>query len=132
MREKLTRFMIGRYGQFDFLSKTIMGFGLLALALSLLSGKTAFTLSAFVLIAWLYFRLFSRNIYRRSLENQWLLDKTSGLRHWVNRQTKHFKELKLYHIYKCPNCRQKIRIPRGKGKIQISCPKCRTTFIKNS
>ena len=43
---------------------------------------------------------------------------------WANR--------KLYHYYRCPKCRQKLRVPRGRGRIQISCPRCGTQFIKKS
>ena len=39
---------------------------------------------------------------------------------------------KLYHYYRCPKCRQKLRVPRGRGRIQISCPRCGTQFIKKS
>lgn len=39
---------------------------------------------------------------------------------------------KLYHYYRCPQCRQKLRVPRGRGRIQISCPRCGTQFIKKS
>ena len=41
---------------------------------------------------------------------------------WDNRR--------LYHYYRCPQCRQKLRVPRGRGRIQISCPRCGTQFIK--
>ena len=39
---------------------------------------------------------------------------------------------KQYHYYRCPQCRQKLRVPRGRGRIQISCPRCGTQFIKKS
>ena len=51
--------------------------------------------------------------------------KANGLKdQWANR--------KLYHYYRCPQCRQKLRVPRGRGRIQISCPRCGTQFIKKS
>ena len=51
--------------------------------------------------------------------------KVRGLKdQWANR--------KLYHYYRCPKCRQKLRVPRGRGRIQISCPRCGTQFIKKS
>ena len=50
----------------------------------------------------------------------------------VNKCKYNMEQRKKYHIYKCPNCKQKIRIPRGKGKIAISCPKCHNEFIKRS
>lgn len=50
----------------------------------------------------------------------------------VNKFKYDMEQRKKYHIYKCPNCKQKIRIPRGKGKIAIICPKCHNEFIKRS
>ena len=79
-----------------------------------------------------YFRMFSRNIYKRSAENQWYLNKTYKLRSAFYRQKNLLIQRRTHHIYKCPSCRQKIRIPRGKGRIEIRCPKCSATFIKKS
>ena len=78
------------------------------------------------------YRMFSRNISRRTEENykyyavkDRIRNKFSGLKdQWDNR--------KLYHYYRCPQCRQKLRVPRGRGRIQISCPRCGTQFIKKS
>ena len=78
------------------------------------------------------FRVFSRNISKRYAENQKYLAKTYKLRTYIQQQKNSLAQRKVYHIYKCPGCKQKIRIPKGKGKIEIRCPKCGTTFIKKS
>lgn len=85
-----------------------------------------------VAIIYCYFRIFSKNITKRYAENQKYLAKTYKLRSFFYKQKELMKQRKVYHIYKCPSCKQKIRIPRGKGKIEVRCPKCGTTFIKKS
>lgn len=131
MKEKLIRFMYGRYGV-DSFGKFLLGVGI---ALFLLSGF--FDLRLFYTLAWAvliysYFRILSRNIYKRSAENQAYLKHTAKVRNFWWTQKNLFRQRKTHHIYKCPSCSQKIRIPRGKGKIEIRCPKCQTTFIKRS
>ena len=92
---------------------------------------TLVTLS-WALIIYAYFRVFSRNIYKRSAENQWYLNKTYKLRTFLLKQKNLMQQRKTHHIYKCPVCKQKIRVPRGKGRIEIRCPRCNATFIKKS
>ncbi len=131
MKEKLARFMAGRYGV-DYLGRFTIIAGLIALLLAGWTRSSLFNLLAWILIIYSYYRMFSRNVYKRTQENQWYLNKTYKIRSFFARQKNMMAQRKNYHIYKCPTCKQKIRIPRGKGKIEIRCPKCSTTFIKKS
>lgn len=139
MREKFMRFMYGRYGV-DTLSKFLVG---VALVIYLISSFTQNTLLyylswAFMIVS--YFRIFSRNVYKRANENQQFLNRTvkirtffnTKIRAYINQKVYMFNQRKTHHIYKCPTCSQKIRIPRGKGRVEIRCPKCNSTFIKRS
>lgn len=135
MKEKFMRFMQGRYGVDQF-SKSMLIAGLVVILLSSFFTRTGagtlFYFLGWVLIIYCYFRIFSRNISKRYAENQAYLAKTYKIRVFFQRQKNSLNQRKVYHIYKCPGCKQKIRIPRGKGKIEIRCPKCGTTFIKKS
>lgn len=131
MKEKLIRFMYGRYGV-DSLGKFTIITGLIAMILAGWTDSTILALLAWLLIIYSYFRMFSKNIYKRSSENQWYMNRTYKIRTFFYRQKNLMAQRKTHHIYKCPACKQKIRIPRGKGKIEIRCPKCNTTFIKKS
>jgi len=123
--------MYGRYGV-DSLGKFTIITGLAAMILAGWTDSMLLSLLSWCLIIYSYFRMFSKNIYKRSSENQWYLNKTYKLRTFFYRQKNMMAQRKTHHIYKCPTCKQKIRIPRGKGKIEIRCPKCNTTFIKKS
>ena len=137
MREKLMRFMQGRSGidQFNnFLMKLFIGeFIIYFLFRRLIPGLSVamYYLSLATLI-YTYYRMFSRNIYKRASENQNFLNKTANIRKKINNQKSILKQRKVYRIYKCPTCKQKVRVPRGRGKINIHCPKCDTYFIKRS
>lgn len=123
--------MYGRYGV-DSLGKCLIGLALACMIAANFSRSALLSTLSWVLIIYAYFRMFSRNLYKRSTENQKYLNKTYKIRCWFNRQKNMIAQRKTHHIYKCPGCKQKIRIPKGKGKIEIRCPKCSTTFVKNS
>ena len=131
MKEKLRQFMIGRYGT-DGLNQFLSIASLVLLLIAIVSRVQVFTWLGIALLIFCYYRTFSRNISKRTEENYkfyTLKDridgKFRGLKdQWANR--------KLYHYYRCPKCRQKLRVPRGRGRIQISCPRCGTQFIKKS
>lgn len=130
MREKLSRFMQGRYGN-DRLNQVLMIAAILFLVLSMFGLKVCYTV-AILFMVYGYFRMLSKNIYRRAAENQWYLKREVKVRNWIEGRKRILVTLKTHHIYKCPNCRQKLRVPKGRGKIEISCRKCGTKFIKKS
>lgn len=131
MRRRLEEFMQGRYGTDEF-SKFILTVCMILLLLNILTRMPLIYLLALVLLGYCYFRMFSRNISKRSSENYSYLQKTERMRRSFEKAKRRVVQSKDYHIYKCPSCGQKIRIPRGKGKICITCPKCRNEFEKRS
>ena len=130
MKEKLQRFMWGRYGN-DRFNQFLMIVVLVCLTLSFFGLKIFYVL-ALALMIYAYYRMFSRNVGRRSVENQWYLKKEMKVRGWWQQKKKAFAQRKDYRIYKCPKCGQKLRIPRGKGKIAIRCRKCGEEFIRKT
>ena len=121
--QSFRRFMAGRYGT-DRLNMTILITGVIISligafiripALNLLT-----TFVSYGLMFWAIFRSFSRNTYRRYEENRRFMQLFDALK---DREHRYFD---------CPKCRQRVRVPRGKGKIAISCPKCREKFIRKT
>ena len=130
MKEKIAKFMQGRYGV-DQLNRFLLGVSIVLLLISFFAGDL-FYLLAFACLGYSYYRMFSKNFNKRYEENQKFT--RYAYKWWVfkDKQKNALRQRKNYHIYKCPSCRQKIRIPRGKGKVAISCPKCHYEFIKRS
>lgn len=116
-------FMAGRYGT-DKLNMVILCVGLAASLLSVFFKSSPLNLLFFVLsyglMIWAIFRSLSRNTYKRYQENRKFLQITGRLK---DRQNRYFD---------CPKCRQVVRVPRGKGKISITCPKCHEKFIRKT
>ena len=135
MKEKIGRFMEGRNGT-DKLNQFMMAvfLGCAVLNLFVRNAYVSTVLNSWecLLILLVYIRMFSRNISKRYAENQKYLALENRLRRFWGQKRYLIQQRKEYHIYKCPGCKQKIRIPRGKGKISIRCPKCGEEFIKNS
>ena len=127
--------MAGRYGN-DKLNQFMMAvfLGCAVLNLFVRNAYVSTVLNSWecLLILLVYIRMFSRNISKRYAENQKYLALENRLRRFWGQKRYLMQQRKEYHIYKCPGCKQKIRIPRGKGKISIRCPKCGEEFIKNS
>lgn len=131
MREKFQRFMMGRNGMDD-ICRFLMGVWLVLWIVDLFTNNLLLSLLSFGLLIYMYFRMFSRNTSKRYQENEKFLRIKDKIFHKFRSEKSLMKQRKTHHIYKCPTCKQKIRIPRGKGRICITCPKCKTEFTKVS
>ena len=131
MRRKLEQFMQGRYGMDQF-GRALFWATMICLILSLFFRGSFLYILGIVLIVYSYFRMFSRNYAKRYAENQQYLQLTQGIRRKFATFKRDMAQRKTHHIYHCPNCKQKIRVPRGKGQIIVTCPKCHTEFVKRS
>ena len=127
----MMQFMQGRYGA-DQMGQMLSAVSMVFLIISLFSRNQAWFLLAVIGIVYNYLRMFSKNISKRYAENQKYLTMTAGIRRKLASWKSQLAQRKIYHIYRCPGCKQKIRVPRGRGKIEIRCPKCNTRFVKKS
>ena len=138
MKEKVIRLMAGRYGT-DKLNGFLLRLSLAGCLLPILVKIPYVWFFPLLITGLAYFRMFSKNHRRRYEENMWYLRMRDRIQARIQKIRKRFekiiqklKDRKTHHIYRCPSCRQKVRVPRGKGKICITCPKCRTEFTQKS
>ena len=130
-KDKMARFKYGRYGM-DQLSRNLSLICLVLLIVTMFVRNNVIYMIALVGIVYTYFRVFSRNISRRSEENEKYLKFHYKVVGKLNKIKFRITDSKTHRIFRCPSCSQKIRVPRGKGKISIKCPKCRIEFIKKT
>ena len=131
MRDKIYRFMQGRYGTDDFY-KFLFWVALIGIVINWFFKSQLLSFAVTLILVYAMYRVLSKNHSARYAENQRYLQATAKIRYWFVQQKKLMEERKYHHIYTCPKCRQKIRIPKGKGKIMIRCPKCHHEFQKRS
>jgi len=130
MKAWFQRFMSGRYGmdQFGYFLNIL---SLILLVLGIFGPKILYWLGLAALI-YGYYRFLSRDTHKRYKENLWYLSKRSVVSRWLSKYKLRFEQRNVYRYCRCPHCRQELRVPRGRGKISITCPKCGTQFIKKS
>ena len=125
------RFMQGRNGV-DQLGKTLNTVTLILLLISMFTRWTIVYVVAIVLMVYTYFRIFSKNIPKRYAENQKFCNWRYDMAIKKNKKKQEWEQRKIYRFFRCPMCNQKVRVPKGRGKIAITCPKCREEFVKRS
>jgi len=134
MREMLQKFMLGRYGSDPFgrfLSVLSLILVVVAILVKGLAGTILWILGLGLLL-YCYFRMLSKNVSKRYGENARYLSYRNQLTGYFRFRRERFRQRKEYRFYDCPQCGVTTRVPRGKGKIRITCPKCGNSFIRKS
>ncbi len=128
MAGKMRAFFYGRNG-FDDLAKHSL---ILSIVVFLIYGflpqgilKLIFSLITYGLMVYAYFRILSKKVYKRTQENKKYLGA-------INMTKTRWKQRKTHKFYRCPKCKTWLRVPKGRGKITITCVKCSTKFDKRT
>jgi len=129
----LKKIMYGRYGA-DHLSRALL---VLSFILIIMAGLLPRNLSSLEAIGYIptlvcIFRIFSKNIYKRQQENYKYLKLEHSATRWIKQKLNRAKDSKTHKYFTCPDCKQKLRVPRGQGKISVTCPKCKKSFKAKS
>lgn len=131
MMNFLRRMMYGRYGS-DQLNNALLVLAMVLMLLRALTGWAFLGMMALALLILCYFRMFSRNIQARYAENQWFMQRWTPVKQAATGAKTRFADRKTHRYYKCPQCKKRLRVPRGRGKIEITCPQCHTRFVKKT
>ena len=134
MRNKFMQFMIGRYGN-DHLNRFISIAGCVLLLLSIILSRwlpSSVSLLCFILafagLILTYYRALSKNIHKRREENAKFLNSQYKVKSHFRLNKEKWSQRKDYKFFRCPACKTTLRVPRGKGKINIVCKKCGNSF----
>lgn len=122
---------VGRYGV-DELGRVTLVASVACLLLGLSPALRALTWVAFLLLAAGYWRMLSRNTAGRYRENVAFLGYTMRVRQWWSGLGRSLAGRKDNHYYRCPSCRRQALVPRGAGRVKITCRDCKTEFYKNA
>lgn len=137
MRDRFIKFMYGRYGVDEFgkamlwaaVILSVFGLILNLIGLGFFISFPCSIISTLLMI-YIIYRAFSRNINKRVLENHKFLKRTAKIRTYFRFCKTRYNDRKQYSYVKCPNCKNYSRVPKGKGKIKITCRVCKKQFEK--
>ncbi len=127
----IRKFMYGRYG-LDQFTRALIVIALLLSVLGSFGRNPILVYGSYLPIAYALFRTFSKNITKRERENVLYCTVINSFKKFVINLKNLFFGTKTHKYYQCNHCKQTIRVPRGKGKICITCPKCKTEFVKKT
>ena len=123
--------MTGRYGVDQF-SSSLITISLILIVINIFVRNQILYSMGFVILIYSYFRVFSKHIHKRYQENMKYMVVHNKMMAKYNGWMEAFACRKTHKVFSCPGCGQKVRVPKGKGKVNIHCPKCNVSFIKKS
>ena len=134
MKEKLARFMVGRNGNDQLNLFLYAADAILLIAATLVRGQAGrwMWLAVLILLGYIYFRMFSKNLTRRREENGKYLRLRYSILAGLKLRREKWVQRKDYKFFTCPSCKTMLRVPRGHGKIKIVCRKCGNSFTGKS
>lgn len=133
-RERLNRFMYGRYGMDPFGRFLLIAAFVLVVVSMFTGGVVNAVLWALGLAAlvWCYARMLSRRYDKRRRENDKYLRAKSAVKRWFDSVKTRWSQRKEFRFFRCPSCHALLRVPKGKGKIQLTCRRCGNRFERKS
>lgn len=129
-QSRIIQFMRGRYAHLDALNKMLLIVTAILFIINALKSIPFVNLLPFLLLVVAYYRFFSKRIYVRSNENQKYLRSLNKMKSFFKNKKAAFQDRKTYVYFHCPQCKQQLRAPRGRGKIKVTCSKCQHQFVK--
>ncbi len=127
----LRKFMYGRNGG-DQLSISLVVLSMAVTLIARISDISILLTISYVPLLMALYRMLSKDIQRRRLENRRFLLIFNPIYAKFKQNLRRIKEFRTHRYYKCAKCNTMLRVPKGKGKISITCPKCKEKFIKTT
>ena len=131
LSSRLAQFLYGRNG-FDNLARTCNAVAILLLVINIFAQSTIIYFLWVAFFGYSIFRVYSKNIPKRYAENQKFMEITEVPRKYMKLVGLQWRDRSVSRYYICKCCHQQIRVPKGKGRIEIRCPKCGNRFIKKT
>ena len=134
IKEKLAAFMYGRRGMDEF-SRFLLIVVIVLIVLSWFTTglfRSILGVLELVGIVYCYFRILSRDIYKRQKENAWYLQKRLAVVRWFRSVKDRWAQRKDYRFFRCPSCHSLLRVPKNKGKLVLTCRKCGNRFERKT
>lgn len=126
-KERVIGFLSGRNGT-DTICYVLLGTYAVISLINCFFNSLILWIAGIAVMCYLWFRVLSRNVYKRRMENEKFKSFWRKISRWFKQKKRAFKERKEFAFRKCPSCKSVLRLPREKGKHNTKCPRCGTAF----